>query len=174
MQLFFLLFLSMILSCKSLTIELKKLPEEDRKIYLENFTNQTFEPLIHQEFYNHLRERIHQKNSLIIVEEKKNSNYYLSGSILLFRREGFLYDNEMLPNAYQIDSLIEIRIYDNKNVLLEKFEFYDSIRYSLKEGWKETDPIARIRLYDRMTYKIVPFIEKTIYEDYQRKNDTKN
>ncbi len=167
---FFLLFL--FLNCNSLTYELKKLSIDHRKIYLENFRNQTFEPFIHQELYDRLRERIHQRNSLLITEQKKNANYIITSSIILFRRVGLLYDNEMLPTTYQVDLLLEIRIYNNENLLLEKQEIFDSIRYSLKEGFIETDMFARFRLYDRITYKIVSYLEAVIYQDLQKKNDT--
>ncbi|MFN3604419.1 MAG: hypothetical protein ACK4UJ_06895 [Leptonema sp. (in: bacteria)] len=157
-----------LLSCGSLTKEFNKIPIEKRKIYLENFTNQTFEPYVHQEMYETIREKIHLRGSLILVRDRKESSYSISTSLILFRREGLLYDNEFQPNFYQIDAIIEIRIFNKENFLIQKKEIYDSVRYSTKEGFFETDLFARRRLYDRFAYKIISSIEQSLYEENQK------
>lgn len=158
-------FLLIFLYCNTIQIELKKYPIEKRKIFLENITNQTFEPYVHQELYESLKEKIHLRNSLQLVKNKQEANFTITSSIILFKRESLLYDNEMNPNYYQIDVVLEIQIYNKDNISLEKKEIYHSVRYSTKEGFFETDLFARRRLYDQISYKILSNIENIIYEN---------
>lgn len=151
--------------CSSIPNELKKYPIEKRKIFLENITNQTFEPYVHQELYENLKEKIHLRNSLQLVKNKKEANYTISSSIILFKRESLLYDNEMNPNYYQVEVVVEIQILNKDNISVEKKEIYHSIRYSTKEGFFETDLLARRRLYEQISYKILSNIENIIYEN---------
>ncbi|GIX43167.1 MAG: hypothetical protein KatS3mg129_2900 [Leptospiraceae bacterium] len=153
-----------LLECKTYYKELKVFPENLKQVFIENFSNQTFEPYIHLELTDVLKQKFHTRNTLILTKEPDNTKYILKGKVILFRREVLLYTNELEPTHYKIDMVVEIYI-NKKNQTLLKEEVYDSIRYSLKEGAIENDFQARRRLYERISQKILYHLEKTILED---------
>jgi hypothetical protein len=156
--------LSLIQKCQSYYKELKAFPENLKTVYIENFTNQTFEPYIHQELTDALIQKFLMRNTLILSKNYQNAQYILKGNIILFRREVLLYSNELEPTHYKIDAVIEIQILKKNQILLSE-EVHNSIRYSLKEGARENDLLARRRLYDQISQKIFYYLEKTIVED---------
>jgi hypothetical protein len=150
--------------CQSYYKELKIYPENLKTFYLDNFSNQTFEPYIHLELTDVLKEKLFTRNLLYYTNNISDARYILSGNIILFRREVLLYSNELQPTHYRVDLVVEITI-SKKNQILTKEELYDSIRYSTKDIEAENDFITRRRLYDRISYKILYYLEKTILED---------
>ncbi len=153
-----------LISCQSFSDEIKKYDERKRTLYLYNITNQTFEPLIHAELTNEIRNRFHFHNSLILVDNPQQAIYSVWGNIILFRRETVLYDNEFRPTHYKIDAIIEITL-QKSNSIIFKDEIYDSIRYSPEELVAEKDLMARRRLYDKLSRKFVLQTEKIILDD---------
>lgn len=165
-RLFLLIFFTF---CQTYHKELKNIPLDEKIVFIENFNNYTFEPLIHQEFTDELKNKIHQRNLLKLTTESSFAKYILSGKILLLRREVLLYTNELQPASYKIELMIEIKIYKNNQELLINQEIYDSVRYSLQGPSLETDLFARKRLYDKLSRKVMFYLEKTIVDDLQIK-----
>ena len=161
-NLFFLLYF--FTYCQTYYKELKLYPENLKAVYIDNFSNQTFEPYIHLELTDALKEKLFSRNLLFYTNNFSDARYILNGNIILFRREVLLYSNELQPTHYRIDLVVEITIL-KKNQILTKEELYDSIRYSTKDIEAENDFITRRRLYDRISNKILYLLEKTIIED---------
>ncbi len=152
-------------SCQTYYKELKVYPEDLKTVYIVNFQNQTFEPFVHQEIIDVLKEKFHHRKTLILKNEYKDAQYTLNGRLLLFRREVLLYNNEYEASSYKIDLILKMQVTNkNQQVIFDK-EIYDSIRYSLTDGIKENDWMARRRLLEKISWKILNDLEKIILED---------
>ncbi len=168
-KLFLILVMFFFISCQTYYKELKEIPDEEKIVYIENFNNYTFEPFIHQELIDILKSKLHQRNLLILTNEDSKAMYFLSGKLLLFRREVLLYINELQPASYKIDLVIEIKIYKKNQETLIAQEVYDSIRYNLQGPSYESDFNARRRLFEKISQKVIYYLEKTIVDDINKK-----
>lgn len=168
-KLFFLFLLS---SCSATVKELRQFPSEQRSLYMENFTNTTFEPYIHNEFYEVLRQEFHRRNSLPVKKNANDATYSMTGNIFLFRREVLMYQNEVSPAAYRVDMGVSVQLRKKNRVIFSQ-EFYEMTNYTLLQSLAEDDIMARHRIYRKIGQSIAREIELAILKDI-KDNETEN
>ncbi|MCS7205671.1 MAG: LPS assembly lipoprotein LptE [Leptospiraceae bacterium] len=164
---FFLIFVFFI-QCQTYHKELKVYPEDLRSIYIENFSNFTFEPYVHQEFYDILLQKLHRRNTLKVVKNYNEASYFLKGMVTLFRREVLLYRDDFTPSYYKIDVVVEIRI-SNRQSQIQQYEIYETLRYSTYDPMRDNDFLTRNRIYERLSHKILQTTEQVILSDLKGK-----
>lgn len=156
--LFFFTILSLTLlpaACETEDVRLAALPVSERTIYLQNFTNSTFEADVHVEFVEAMRQRLDQRHGYLPVVEPAEARFMLMGDVVLYRRDGYMYDNESAPLRYDLIMVVRIRLVDRRNgKVVTSFEEDGRTQYSVKEGLAEDEFTARQRIYGSLTRKI--------------------
>jgi hypothetical protein len=135
--------------------DLKEFPEEDRTLYLFNFSNSTFDADTQVELNRILREEIHSKKDFLITPEPDDARLGLYGEITLYRKEGRLYDNLRNPTRYEliIGARIRMREKPTGRVILSSEESA-TVHYSPREGFPESEFQARQRLLRELARNI--------------------
>lgn len=127
--------------------DLKEFPEQERTLFLYNFSNSTFDSDTQVQLNRTLREEIHSKRDFVITDDPDQAVLGLYGEITLYRKEGRLYDNLRNPTRYELIVGARIRMRDRSSgrVLLSTEESA-SVHYSPREGFPESELQARHRL----------------------------
>jgi hypothetical protein len=142
-------------ACMSEDRRLSALPEEKRKIFLQNFGNSTFEGDIQIELTESLRSCIHSRRGFILVEDRDAARYLLFGDVILYRREGHLFDNELNPTRYDLNLVVRLRMIERETGrVAASFEEEGRTQYSVKEGLIEDEVTARRRIHSALCRKI--------------------
>lgn len=145
---------AMLTACESVDARLAGLPREERTIYLENFSNSTFEADVHVEWVEALRQRLDQRRGYLPVAEPAEARFVLSGEVVVFRRDGYMYDNENAPLRYDLMMVVRLRLTDRQSGnIVTSFEEDARTQYSVREGLAEDEFTARQRLYRSLTRK---------------------
>ncbi len=138
---------------------LKEFPPESRTVYLQNFTNETFDPDVNTELNRILRETLHMRGNFILTENRQDARFIMSGQLYLYRREGRMYDNYRNPARYMLAAGVLIRLSEGSRQLLSE-ELTSTVDYSVSEGYAETEYSARTRLLLQLSAKISRAAEK--------------
>lgn len=149
------LFFLALLSCVGTDQRLANIPQERRTLFLGNFGNVTFEPDLQIELTEALRNHIHLRRGYILVDDIEKARFILYGEVILYRREGFLFDNEMNPTRYDLNIVSKIRLIERETgQMVVTFDEDARTQYSTKEGMAEDEVVARQRLYGKLCRKI--------------------
>ena len=144
-----------ITSCITQDSRLANYPEKDRTLYLQNFGNTTFEADVQVELTEAIRTHIHLRQGYLLTDERNSARFILFGDIVLYRREGHLFDNEFSPIRYDLTLVVRVRLIDRESGnTVTAFEEDARAQYSTKEGLVETEQSARRRLYSSICRKI--------------------
>ena len=95
--------------------DLKEFPEQERTLFLYNFSNSTFDSDTQVQLNRTLREEIHSKRDFVITDDPDQAVLGLYGEITLYRKEGRLYDNLRNPTRYELIVGARIRMRDRSS-----------------------------------------------------------
>jgi hypothetical protein len=146
--------------------DLKEFPESSRTVFLQNFSNETYDPDVNVELNRILRNAIHMRRNFILTDDRTKARFHLHGELIVYRREGRMYDNYRNPARYMLAASVLIRMRENLNGTdageLPVFtqEISSTIDYSVSEGFAETENQARTRLLEQLSAAINRAIEK--------------
>lgn len=162
------LYSAFLTSCSVFQVyNLKEFPPESRTVYLQNFTNETFDPDVNTELNRILRETIHMRGNFILTPDRKAARFVLSGRLFMYRREGRMYDNYRNPARYMIAAGVIVRLTEGDRDLLNE-ELTSTADYSVSEGYAETEHAARTRLLSQLSAKISRAAEKSFMAEIQQ------
>lgn len=150
-----LLILVLFAGCVGVDQRLTHLPESQRTLFLGNFGNVTFESDLQIELTEALRNYIHLRKGYILVNEVEKARFLLYGEVILYRREGFLFDNEMNPTRYDLNIVAKLRLIERETgAMVTVFDEDARTQFSVSEGMSEDEVMARHRLYGKLCRKI--------------------
>lgn len=149
------LLLLLIFGCITEDRRLSTLPTEKRTLFLQNFGNTTFEGDLHMELTEAMRAHFHMRRGYILVDDRDKARFLLFGDVVLYRREGHLFDNEFNPTRYDLNMVVRIRLIERTTGrTIASFEEDSRTQYSTREGLVEDEATARRRLYSSICRKI--------------------
>mgnify|MGYP002352869259 CR=1 FL=1 len=150
-----LMLLLLSVACITEDRRLSGLPVEQRTLFLQNFGNSTFEGDLQMELTESLRTYIHMRRGYVLVEDRDAARFILFGDVILYRREGHLFDNELNPTRYDLNMVVRVRLIERQTGLtVTSFEEDARTQYSTQEGLVEDEVTARRRLYSSICRKI--------------------
>ncbi|MCE9598967.1 MAG: hypothetical protein K8S54_13455 [Spirochaetia bacterium] len=136
-----------------------------RTIFIHNFTNQTFEPDVNAELTEWLKREIGRRDNFKLAKTREEARLWLYGDIIIFSKEGRMYDNFHNPVRYEVISTARVKFRENPakappdRVMDKAGEVSGSIQYSEKEGYTEPEFQARQRLMRILASKISDALE---------------
>jgi hypothetical protein len=146
--------------------DLREFPEASRTLYLQNFSNETFDPDVNVELNRIMRNTIHLRGNFILTNDREKARYHLHGSLILYRREGRMYDNYRNPTRYMLAAGVLIKLRENitgnekEEIPVFTQELSSTLDYSVSEGFAETESEARTRLLEQLASSVNRAIEK--------------
>lgn len=155
---FFYTFIALsLLNCSLYSPRLADYPEQERQTFLMNPLNRTFEGDVHVELERILREEIHRKEDFLLTSEKENAKIGLYPELMIYRKEGRMYDQYRTPVRYELIVGAKMRIIAfnrTENATIAVVHESASTGYSETEGFPETEFRARQRVFRLLARKL--------------------
>ena len=151
------------------TRDLSKFPEPSRTLFLQNFTNETFQPDINQELTDSVREEILRRNNFIIQDNRTSAALGLNAKIIMYNKEGRLFDNFRNALHYELSVYCKVSMYQKqksqgiREILGE--EIGATVHYSETSGMEEGEYRARQRLFRILSMRINEAMERAFLEN---------
>ncbi len=171
---FAILFLAYSVSCRLLQhTDLSGRDPATRTIFVHNFTNQTFQPDIQVELADALKNELARRDNFKVVATREAARLWVYGDIVVFSREGRMYDNFRNPTRYEMVATVRIKLRENAEKaggalpLDRSGEVSQAVQYSEKEGYTEPEAQARARMARILASKISDSLEAE-YLEWQR------
>jgi len=163
-KIFYIFFIFTASSCVTeRPIDLSSFPNEDRTMFLHNFTNQTFTGDIQRELTEVMRSEIIRRGNFRLLPEREKAALGLYGEVTVYRKEGRMYDNYRTPVRWEVIMAVKIRIREMKPKSGPGFsaikEVSAVVDFSDREGFVESEFEARERLIRRLAMRINQTIE---------------
>lgn len=162
--------------------DLSPYPASSRTVFLYNLGNASFQPDVNRELTRQLHRELLARNNFILVEDRNEARFQLSGEISTYRLEGRMYDDYQDPTRYTIQTSALIRLYERAKTIPKKGEkkpggskeesewlsgriifgreFLARTDYSVSQGFVETELQARERVMRKLASYIVTAMEE--------------
>jgi len=136
----------------------EKYPAADRTIFIHNFINDTFHSDVNVELTESLRTMIMRRKNFFVQKNQSDSRLMLYGQVIMYRKEGRMYDNYGEPSRYELMVMCRVKVRDGNRLIMDR-EFASSTDYSTTEGYIEMEYAARQRVYRKLTIQIASNLE---------------
>ncbi len=163
------LFLGLLPGCSAFQYaDLSAYPVEERTIFLQNFTNETFQAGMNISVTEALREELHRRGNLIPVNSRDKARFLVGGRILVYRKEGRLYDNYQNATRYELilSGRVEAREAQDQSILFSDQEIVTGLDFSVSEGYAESEDRAAERLSRIFARKVANALELDFISHY--------
>jgi hypothetical protein len=155
-------------------LDLSNYPIEDRSVFLFNFSNQSFQPDVHTELTEHLRNELSRRGNFVPKKVREEASWLMYGDIVAYRKEGRMFDNYRTAIRYELVVVAKVRLRKNNATNIEVISGQDiqaNTQYSSREGFMEEEFAARQRVLRILAEKIARFYESEYVR--QKGMDTK-
>jgi hypothetical protein len=167
------IFILFIISCSSFFKEPGRppkvdgipLPDNFRKIYIQNFQNNSYGPGIHTLLTQALKAEFDRRGRFIQTRNKGDAKFKLYGSINHYQKIGNLLDfgDQQISAEITVVAKIEIQETNGDRIPLERDEIMVRAYYSDQVGFKESEEQAQSRLMNSLAYRISEESENAWY-----------
>jgi hypothetical protein len=142
-----------------------------RKIYIQNFHNNSYGPALHVMLTQLLKSEVDRRGRFIQTRDKSDATFKLYGSINHYQRVGNLLDlgNQELSSEITVICKIELQETGGERLTLERDEIMLRGYFSDQLGYRESEEQAQARLMRNMSIRISEEIESAWYEHIKTK-----
>lgn len=148
------------LHCQSVPIyDLSAYPRDSRTLFLQNFTNNSFQPDANVELTDAVRLAIGSRGNFVLLDDRQKAKLRLFGRISLYRKEGRMFDNLRQPIRTELVIACRVRVQGDAGELFTG-ETAASVEYSSVQGYVESEETARRRLNRLLAQRIAAMVER--------------
>lgn len=155
--------------CSTYDLDLSRYPGEARVLYLQNITNDTFQPDANVELTEWVRREFHRRKNFTLSTERSQAPLWLYAKVRVYRKEGRMYDDARTPIRFDLTMVARVRVRRNpafgSEEVLDSKDIGASLEYSEREGFVETEFRARQRLLRILAARINNRVEKVFIEN---------
>lgn len=128
-------------------VDLRGYPDEQRTLFLHNFTNDSFQADVNVELTESLRREIARRENFRLMPDREGARLWVYGEITMYRRAGRMFDNLRTPTRLELLVAVRIKVRENpgENLWVSR-EVSARTEFSNREGFLETEFEARQRL----------------------------
>lgn len=142
--------------------DLSAYPADLRTVYLHNFSNTSFQPDVHFELTEAVRQELHRRGNFKVQSERESARLWIYGEVVVYRKEGRMYDN--FRNATRVELIVACRLRLRENPAAGGGEPLDRelsarTEFSQSEGFLESELAARDRLLRQLAARINAALE---------------
>lgn len=142
--------------------DLSAYPADLRTVYLHNFSNTSFQPDVHFELTEAVRQELHRRGNFTVQRERENARLWVYGEVVVYRKEGRMYDNFRNPTRVELIVACRLRLRENPAAgggePLDR-ELSARTEFSQSEGFLESELAARDRLLRQLAARINAALE---------------
>ncbi len=148
--------------------DLSRLAPEERTAFVVNFKNATFQPDVNVELTQLVIEEGERRGRLQISDERGAARYVIYGEVVLYRKEGRMFDNFRAATRYEMIVACRLRLRESAAPGAEDAGVFFSeelsarTEYTESEGAIETERRARLRLLRQLASRIHQAVEFAI------------
>jgi Lipopolysaccharide-assembly len=133
-----------------------------RTVYLHNFSNTSFQPDVHFELTEAVRQELHRRGNFTLQRERDTARLWVYGEVVVYRKEGRMFDNFRNPTRVELIVACRMRLRENPAAGGgEPFDRELSARteFSQSEGFLESELAARDRLLRQLAGRMNAALE---------------
>lgn len=148
--------------------DLSRLPPDQRSAFVVNFRNVTFQPDVNVELTQLVIEEGERRGQLEMSGERNAARYVIYGEVVLYRKEGRMFDNFRAATRYELIVACRLRLRESAAPGAEDAGVFFSeelsarTEYTESEGAIETERRARLRLLRQLASRIHQAVEVAI------------
>lgn len=141
-------------------VDLTGYPNEQRTLFLHNFTNDAFQADVNVELTESLRREIARRENFRLMPDREGARLWVYGEITMYRRAGRMFDNLRTPTRFELLVAARIKVRENpgENLWVSR-EVSARTEYSEREGFLESEFEARQRLLGNLARRANSVIE---------------
>lgn len=146
--------------------------ERLRKVYVANFTNNSYAPSLHTMLSRYVKMEVDRRGRLLQTRERGQAQYILRGEIVHYQRIGSLMDNANRQVSSEVLIIVKVDLIgkDGYKVVLPRNEIPARGYYSTQMGYRETEEQAQSRILSNLAIRLVEEVEEGWYSEILRKH----
>jgi len=150
------------------------IPDFQRTLYVQNFSNSSYAPALHTILTQHLIQEIDRRGRFIQTRNREQASYRVVGEIVHYQVVGDLLDQGDQHLSSEIFSVARVELQNvatGERIRLERSEIPGRAFFSRQLGYRETESQAQERMARVMALKIAEELERAWYFSIARTID---